>query len=160
MKRVSSVGIRGPHARLLTGILFAPALTIAVPAAVSLQGLDLLIAIVIVALIVLSIIFIYLMKVTIDVSDTEVVVAFRPFFVRKLALDDITTVTFSPPTSLQEGFGYRILENNQRGLLVGGPSIAICTSGRTWVVSTANPSQAIEYLSAQLPERRNNEECL
>lgn len=157
MKRISSVGIRGTHTRLLAGILLASALVTAVLAAASLRGVDLIIAVIVAALIASSVIIIYLVKVTIDVSDSEVVIAFRPGFTRKLALNEITSVTSSPPTSLQEGFGYRILGHNRRGFLVGGPSITICASGRTWVISTANASQTIEYLSAQLLERQNNE---
>lgn len=117
VKRISSVGIRGTHARLLSGILPASALAIAVLAAASLRGVDLLIAIIIAALIASSVIIIYLVKVTIEVSDSEVVISFRPVYIRKLALNEITSVTLSPLTSGQEGFGYRILGHNQRGFL-------------------------------------------
>lgn len=153
MRRISSTGITGLPVQVLTGILLAAALATAVPAALSLRGTDLVIALLIVTAILLSIAALRIARVTIDVSATEVVIAFRPFFSRRLILSELTSVAVSHTTSAAEGFGYRILGKNQRGLLVGGPTITIGTPERTWVVSVDNPAEVIEILNAQVPTR-------
>ena len=153
MRRISSMGIRGSNFRLVCGILFAAAVGVALMAVFSLQEADLLIALVVAAALFMCIIVLRLVKVTIDVSATHMIIAFRPFFSRRLALSDVMSVTVSPTTSAGEGFGYRVLGKNQRGLLAGGPSVTIHTSDRVWVVSSSNPKAVTAVIESQSSER-------
>ena len=152
MRRISSVGIKGLPLQLISGILLAAAMAVAVMGVVTLQGMDLLLSLLLSAAMLLGVVTLRCARVTIDVSTTERVIAFRPFLSRRLPLSDIVSVVASPATSLEEGFGYRIMGKEQRGLLVGGPTITVRTTHRVWVVSADNPAAVTRILCGQMPD--------
>ena len=150
MRRLSSVGIMRRPFRLAGGILFLAAAAVAVAGVATLQGTDLLLSLLLSAALLLGVVALRRARVTIDVSTTELVIAFRPFLSRRLPLSQVVSVTASPSTSLVQGFGYRILGRNRRGLLVGGPTVTVHTVERAWIVSTDSPVDVTDVLGRQL----------
>ncbi|MCX2748992.1 hypothetical protein OOZ51_14380 [Arthrobacter sp. MI7-26] len=89
------------------------------------------------------------MTVSVAVTEENIVLRCKPFYSTAIPLSDLSVVTRAPDTSLSEGYGLRILSKNTRGLLVGGPAVALETASRRWIISAADPEGAVVRIRVQ-----------
>lgn len=135
METVSSTGIEGGHRRVVTGVVGASALLVSLTAVFSLDGASLLAAMGIVALLLAVLMLVRVVRAEIAIGAVGVELRLRPFYCKAIPFQDVLGAAVSTDTSVAEGFGYRYLGDNRRGLLVGGSCVEIATQGGAWVVS-------------------------
>lgn len=148
MSLVSSVKVQGGHARVLTGVVGSAALLVFLMAIFTLRGWSLIAAMGIVVLLGLALLAVRTIRAEINVDANQLVLRLRPLRTVSLERSDIRSVFASSDSSVAEGFGYRVLGKNRRGLLVGGPCVEIKTDEITWVVSCAEPARVAEVISS------------
>ncbi|WAH98849.1 hypothetical protein [Arthrobacter sp. MMS18-M83] len=90
------------------------------------------------------------MTVSIAITDEKIVLRCEPFYLTAIPLSDLSAVTRAPDTSLSEGYGIRVLGRNIRGVLVGGPAVALETASRRWIISAADPEEVLAIIQAQI----------
>ncbi|MFF2298636.1 hypothetical protein [Arthrobacter sp. NPDC058127] len=93
------------------------------------------------------------MTVSIAIADEKIVLSCKPFYSIEVSISDVLAVTTAPDTSLSDGYGLRVMGKNTRGLLVGGPSIALETNNRRWIVSTARPEDVTSAIRDHMTTR-------
>ncbi|WP_284751799.1 hypothetical protein [Arthrobacter sp. efr-133-R2A-120] len=93
------------------------------------------------------------MTVSIAVAGEKIVLSCKPFYSTEVSISDVLAVTTAPETSLAVGYGFRVMGKNTRGLLVGGPSIALETNNRRWIVSTARPEDVTSAIRDHMTTR-------
>ncbi len=93
------------------------------------------------------------MTVSITVTEEKIVLRCEPFYSTAIPISDLSAITRAPDTSLSEGYGLRILRKNTRGLLVGGPAVALEAASRRWVISAAHPEDVVSKIRAQMANK-------
>ncbi|MHA7167113.1 hypothetical protein ACX801_02990 [Arthrobacter bambusae] len=93
------------------------------------------------------------MTVSIATAGEKIVLRCTPFYSTEISISDILAVTTAPNTSLSEGYGFRLIGKNTRGLLVGGPAVALETSNRRWIVSAARPEDVTSAIRDHMTTR-------
>ena len=86
------------------------------------------------------------MNVSIAVTEESIVVRCEPFYTTEIPVSEVSAITTGPVTSISEGYGIRVLGKNSRGVLVGGPAVALETANRRWVISAAHPEEVVSII--------------
>lgn len=155
MSTISSVRIGGGHRRLLVSVVVGAALVVSLTAIVSLEGVDLAVALALVILFLAVLALLLAVRAEIRLNEKALIILLRPVMSRTIPLAQVRDVAPTSDTSGAEGFGYRNLGRNRRGLLVGGPSVEITTPEKSWVVSCENALRTAELLKDQSRKRRD-----
>ncbi|MGM7775433.1 hypothetical protein ACSVHC_05350 [Arthrobacter sp. KNU-44] len=93
------------------------------------------------------------MTVSIAITEEKIVLRLAPFYSTEMSISDVVAVAGVPETTLADGYGFRIMGKNTRGLLVGGPAVALETKTRRWIVSTAHPEEITSAIRARMTTR-------
>ncbi|MHC6219832.1 hypothetical protein [Arthrobacter sp. MMS24-S77] len=93
------------------------------------------------------------MTVSIAIKEEKIVLRCEPFYSTAILLSDLSAVTRAPDTSLSEGYGIRVLGKNTRGVLVGGPAVALETASRRWIISAADPEDVVTTIRLQMTNK-------
>ena len=88
------------------------------------------------------------MKVSIGIHNEQLIVRCEPFYTARMQLSEVLGATTAGETTLAEGFGVRMLGNGSRGVLVGGPSVALETRSRKWVISSESPEAVAKAINS------------
>ena len=91
--------------------------------------------------------------VSIVVAEEKIVLRCAPFYSTEVPISDVVAVATAPDTSLSDGYGFRVMGKNSRGLLVGGGAVALETKNRRWIVSTGHPEKVAAALRDQMTVR-------
>ncbi|MGJ9404828.1 hypothetical protein ACHABQ_00690 [Nesterenkonia aurantiaca] len=89
-------------------------------------------------------------RVKIVAGDTGLSARCMGIFHVSFAWDEILSVQEGPETGVLEGAGYRILPGGKVGLLVGGPSVEVRDSGKTYLLSVRDSQQTVEEIRRHL----------
>ena len=144
---ISEAGLPGSSKGLIWGIVGASVMVLVVSALVSgivLPGLLMVAGIAALTCLIVR------MTVSIAIDEEKIVLRCAPFYSTEVSISDVLAITTAPDTSLSAGYGYRIMGKNTRGLLVGGPAVALETNNRRWIVSTAHPQEVISIIQDQI----------
>jgi hypothetical protein len=144
---ISEAQLAGRSKGLIWGIVGASVVVLLVSAMVS--GI-LLPGLVIASSIVALTWAIVRVTVSITISEEKIVLRCAPFYSTEVPISDVLAVTGADDTSLSDGYGFRVLGKNTRGLLVGGPAAAFETNNRRWIVSTAHPEEVVSTIQDQI----------
>ncbi|GAA5189762.1 hypothetical protein GCM10023346_05200 [Arthrobacter gyeryongensis] len=93
------------------------------------------------------------LTVSIAIAEEKIVLRCAPFYSTKISTSDVVAVGPAPDTSLADGYGFRLMGKNTRGLLVGGRAVALETKTRRWIVSTAHPQEVTSAIRDQMATR-------
>ncbi len=93
------------------------------------------------------------MAVSIAIAGEQIVLGCEPFYSTDVSISAIVAVTTAEDTSLSDGYGFRVMGKNTRGLLVGGPAVTLETNNRRWIVSTAHPDVVTSAIRDQMTTR-------
>ncbi|MEW1820904.1 hypothetical protein AB0323_08955 [Arthrobacter sp. NPDC080031] len=93
------------------------------------------------------------MTVSIAMADKKIVLRCGPFYSSEISISDVLAIATAPETSLADGYGFRMLGNGTRGLLVGGPAVALETNNRRWIISTTHPEEVTSAIRGQMKTR-------
>lgn len=149
MSVVSSVGL-SRRAMLVMGGIFVLTLLTIIGTLMAVQEPSLVIVLSVLAPTVAAFVLVFALRTEIAIDTHTIRLRMLPIYTKHLAAQDILSVQPAAFTGSLEGFGYRVLGKDRRGLLVGGPSIEITTSERTWIVSCHHPDQIVKTLQTAL----------
>ncbi|WP_284981208.1 hypothetical protein [Arthrobacter sp. efr-133-TYG-118] len=90
------------------------------------------------------------MTVSIAIAEEKIVLRCAPFYSIEVSISDVLAVTTAENTSLSDGYGFRLMGKGTRGLLAGGPAVALETKTRRWIVSTAHPEEVVSTIQDQI----------
>ncbi len=96
------------------------------------------------------------MTVSIAIAEEKIVLRCARFYSTEMSISDVLAVTAAQHTSLSDGYGFRVMGKNTRGLLVGGGAVALETENRRWIVSTAHPEKVTSAVRDQNDNEVNN----
>ncbi|OOP63731.1 hypothetical protein BMF89_05480 [Arthrobacter sp. SRS-W-1-2016] len=97
------------------------------------------------------------MTVSIAIAEEKIVLGRAPFYSIEVSNPDVLAVTMAENTSLSDGYGFRVMGKGKgkgkgkgtRGLLAGGPAVALETKTRRWIVSTAHSEEVVSTIQDQ-----------
>ena len=89
------------------------------------------------------------MTVSIAIAEEKIVLRCAPFYSTEVSISDVLAVATAEDTSLSDGCGFRVMGKGTRGLLAGGPAVALETKTRRWIVSTAHPEEVVSTIQDQ-----------
>lgn len=144
---ISEARLAGRSKNLIWGIVGASVIVLILPAVASgilLPGLLMTSGIVALTWTIVR------MTVSIAMTDEKIVLRLAPFYSTEISILDVVAVSTAPDTSLTDGYGFRIMGKNTRGLLAGGPAVALETKTRRWIVSTAHPEEVVSTIQDQI----------
>lgn len=147
---ISEARLAGRSTGLIWGIVGASVIVLVVSALVSgilLPGLLMAVGIVAVTWTIVR------MTVSITISEEKIVLRLAPFYSTEMSISDIVAVAAVPETTLADGYGFRVTGKYTRGLLVGGPAVALQTKARRWIVSAAHPEEVMSAIRARMTTR-------
>lgn len=146
MKVLSSVRMPGRSSRIL-GLIIAASTVAVVASAIVSDDVSFTTVLPVFAILLLAFVAVIALRVEISTDSAAVRIRLRPFYAKQLPAQSIVSVTQESDTGVAEGYGYRILGKDRRGLLVGGPSIKIETAQKTWVISCEDPAEVSRVLN-------------
>lgn len=152
MNMLSSARLSGKTVNILGIILAAAIFAVVLPAGLS-QDVSILAILPVLLILIAAFALVFTMRAEIATDSENVQIRLQPLYTKRLPPEEILRVAPSTDTAVVQGYGYRVLGNDMRGLLVGGPSIKIETPEKTWVVSCADPDAVSEQLSDIINKR-------
>lgn len=147
---ISEARLEGRSKVLIWGIVGAAVVVLVVSAMVSgilLPGLVMTVGIVALTWAIVR------MTASIEIAEEKIVLRCAPFYSTEVLISDVASVNPASETSLADGYGFRVMGRNTRGLLVGGPAVALKTKNREWIVSTADPEKVVSTILNQIKTR-------
>lgn len=117
--------------RILGLVIAVAAVAVVAPAIVS-NDTSFTSVLSVLALLLVAFVTLFALRVEISTNSDMVRIRLRPFYAKQLPVQNIVGGAVESQTGVGQGYGYRALGKDRRGLLVGGPSIKIETAQKSW----------------------------
>jgi hypothetical protein len=147
---VSEARLASKPKRIIWGIVVASCIVVLVSAVagnILVPGMAIVLGIAALTWLILS------MTVSIDVGSENVVIRCKPFYAKTISVSDVIAAKPASETTMTEGYGVRALGDRTRGVLVGGPAVALESSTRRWIVSADQPSAVASQINAHIARK-------